>query len=67
MKMTKSNSGGLGHSAVLRTSPLSGSLNRRVCGSLRSPKLPYRATSHTRQPLATIKLKKEIEDGEKKY
>jgi len=50
--------GGLGHSAVLRTLPLSGSLNRRISGyglspfaqigSLRSP------TSDMRQPLSEI-------------
>jgi len=30
MKMIKNNSGGLGHSAVLRTLPLQGSLNRWI-------------------------------------
>ena len=33
------------------SSALPHSDNKRVCGSLRSPKLPHRTTSHTRQPL----------------
>lgn len=31
-----------------------GSYNKRVCGLPRSPKLPYRATSHTRQTLSEM-------------
>ena len=35
-----------GHSAVLRTLPLSGSLNRRICGSLTLAQISQGETSH---------------------
>jgi len=51
-RMKNNKFGGLGHSAVLRTLPLSGSLNSGYAVRLRSPK-PLRA-SHTRWPLYAI-------------
>ena len=45
----------IGHSAVLRTLPLSGSLNRRICGSLTLAQIsPYGETSHIPRTLYAI-------------
>ena len=41
-------------SVAVAPSSLSGAYNKRVCGSLHSPKLPCRATSHTRWPLCEM-------------
>ena len=45
---------GVWHSAVLRTLPLSGSLNRRICGSLTLAQICLRQTSHIPRTLYAI-------------
>jgi len=59
--MELDNFGGLEHSAVLHTLPLSGSLNRCVCGFApygRSTQIPSlrSGTSHTPQTLGDIAI-----------
>jgi hypothetical protein len=52
--MTK-NLGGLGHSAVLRTLPLTGSLNRWICGSFMLAQIcPNGQTSHIPETLCDM-------------
>lgn len=47
-------SGGLGHSPVLRTLPLSGSLNTVYAVRYAHPNCAFGTTSHTPKPLAEI-------------
>jgi len=55
---------GVWHSAVLRTLPLSGSLNRRICGSLSLAQISQSETSHIPNLLGDMpnKNKEEIEN-----
>lgn len=52
-----------GHSSVLRTLPLSGSLNKQVSGSATLRPNPLTRTSDTRQPLAEMLLEAIGNDG----